>query len=275
MTDPETRDTILESVARSIAEENPAGPTFSEAMAHARQAGARIGDTSGFEPWLVKTKLETRSHAIKQRLEEEFWKGVEQGEAPKPKLETVYKGIRIFRSGEGYSTSLEPETIHDTAKDAKRFIDAQRKNPKLKVTDRALRYRANATPPAGPRLCAFCGTNQRVEVGHLDGHEENGEPENLIWTCRSCNVLHANTLRQAGYGRLTHQYNPSSAGAQTYRQYALALLSLKGESDAMTMPAAIEMIHATSQDQRSRFSREIWRLRRRHYGSTGVYRRTA
>ena len=111
------------------ARQNPAGPTFSQAMQLARQAGARIGDTSGFEPWLVKAKLETRSHAVKQRLEEEFWKGVEQGEAPKPKLESVYKGVRIFRSGEGFSTSLEPETIHDTRQDAKRFIDAQR-NPK-------------------------------------------------------------------------------------------------------------------------------------------------
>jgi hypothetical protein len=27
-----------------------------------------------------------------------------------------------------------------------------------------------------------------VEVGHLDGHEENTEPENLIWNRRACNL---------------------------------------------------------------------------------------
>ena len=27
-----------------------------------------------------------------------------------------------------------------------------------------------------------------VEVGHLDGHEENTGPENLIWNCRACNT---------------------------------------------------------------------------------------
>ena len=29
-----------------------------------------------------------------------------------------------------------------------------------------------------------------------------------MWTCRSCNILTANTLRTAGLGRLTVQYNP-------------------------------------------------------------------
>jgi hypothetical protein len=284
LTDVETRDQTMESVARSLAEQNPAGPTFSEAMTMARQAGARIGDTSGFDPWLVKAKLQTRSPLVRSRLQEQFDSGVEQGEVPQAKPTSTYKGVTIFHSGEGFSTSLDPGSIHDTLKDAKRFIDAQnnpatpwwkRSNPRLEVTDRAFRYRANATPPPGPKLCAFCGTNRKLQVGHVDGHEENNEPENKIWTCRSCNMLHANTLRAAGIGRLTRQYNPAARGAETYRQYALALMSMKGESDAMTVPAAIEMVHATSADQRSRFSREIWRLRRRHYGSTGMYRRSA
>jgi hypothetical protein len=276
LTNPNLRDEILESVARSMAEQNPAGPTFSEAMVAARQAGARIGDTSGFEPWLVKAKLDKRSPQIRSRLEREFWRGVEEGDNRTAQAPSFgYKGTRIFRVGDGYQVSIDPDSRFDSLKDAKRFVDAQRRNPQLHLTDRAYRYRANANPPIGPKLCAFCGTNQQVQIGHVDGHEENDRPENLIWTCRSCNMLHANTLRASGYGRLTRQYNPAARGAESYRQYALALLTMKGESDAMTVPAAVEMVHATSADDRSRFSREIWRLRRRHYGHTGAYRRTA
>lgn len=256
-------------------EENPAGPTFSQAMVAARQAGARIGDTSGFEPWLVKAQLDTRGPQVRSRLEREFWRGVEEGEGRTETSSFEYKGATIYRLADGYQVSIDPDSRFDSLKDAKQFVDAQRRNPKLQLTDRAYRYRANSHPPSDPKLCAFCGTNRQVQVGHVDGHEENGEPENLIWTCRSCNMLHANTLRAAGYGRLTRQYNPAARGAESYRQYALALLSMKGESDAMSVPTAVEMVHATSADDRSRFSREIWRLRRRHYGHTGVYRRTA
>jgi hypothetical protein len=260
---------------RHLAVENPAGPTFSEAMVAARQAGARIGDTSGFEPWLIRQKLDTRGPQILEKLRTEFWKGVETGEAPKESAgpEQIYHGAKIRKTTAGWMTNIDPASVFDDLRQVKQFIDAQQRNPRL--TDRAFRYRANARPPVGPKQCAFCGTKQQIQVGHVDGHEENDEPENLIWTCRSCNMLHANTLRAAGYGRLTRQYNPAARGAETYKQYALALMSMKGESDAMTLPAAVEMVHATSADDRSRFSREIWRLRRRHYGHTGVYRRTA
>jgi hypothetical protein len=270
--------------------ENPVGPTFSEAMTMARQAGARIGDTSGFEPWLVKAKLDTRSHQIRQALEEKFWEGVEHGGPAQPKLmKAAYHGIKIWKDAQGvWRTSLEPESEFDSYRDAKGFIDTQRKNPKLQLTDRAYRYRANANPPPGPKRCAFCWTDKQIQVGHLDGHEENDELENLIWTCRSCNALHANTLRAAGYGRLTRQYNPKDRGAESYRQYALAVDSVQrrdkktgalmgwgGKGRPMEVGAAIAMIRATPPEARARFSREIWRLRRRHYGHTGVYRRTA
>lgn len=56
------------------------------------------------------------------------------------------------------------------------------------VTDRALRYRANTHPPPGPRVCALCGSTRNVEIGHVNGREEDGSPTNLIWTCRACNV---------------------------------------------------------------------------------------
>jgi hypothetical protein len=39
-------------------------------------------------------------------------------------------------------------------------------------------------------------------------------------------------------------------------------MSMKGESDAMSVPAAVEMIWATSPTKRSEFAREIWARRR-------------
>jgi len=142
------------------------------------------------------------------------------------------------------------------------------------VTDRALRYRANATPPPKPKLCGFCGSNQQIQIGHVNGHEEDGEPENLIWTCRSCNQIHANTLRAFGLGRLTKQYNPA-AGAANIFQYSMAVDSIQrrdpktgalmgwgGKSRPMDVGKAVAMIRATPPSDRSRFAREIWRHRK-------------
>ena len=76
------------------------------------------------------------------------------------------------------------------------------------VSDRALRYRANRTPPPGERRCAFCGSTRTVEVGHVDGFEENTAPYNLTWTCRSCNTTMGVVFKRAGLGRRTRQFNP-------------------------------------------------------------------
>jgi len=100
-----------------------------------------------------------------------------------------------------------------------------------------------------------------VEVGHLDGHEENSEPENLIWNCRSCNTRLGVVFRDLGIGRRTRQFNPSQ-GAESLGQWLTAVLSMKGESDAMSVPAAVEMIRATLPDRRSEFAQEIWERRR-------------
>lgn len=137
------------------------------------------------------------------------------------------------------------------------------------ITDRALRYRANATPPEGPKQCAFCGSRENVEVGHLDGHEENTDPSNLIWTCRSCNVLSANTLRAAGLGRKTRQYNPKGKGAKSVSQWALALMSMRGQSDAMSVKDALDMVYSTPPEKRSDYNRQLWRTRKQRYGSSG------
>jgi hypothetical protein len=140
--------------------------------------------------------------------------------------------------------------------------EAQKQNPTIGVTDRALRYRAVNAAPEGPKRCVLCGhPRKRVEVGHVNGYEEDTTPENLFWTCRSCNVLAANAMRRAGVGRLTHQYNPAG-GAKSVGQWLTAVTSMKGESDAMSVPDAVAMIHATSAAKRSEYAREIWSLRK-------------
>jgi hypothetical protein len=95
----------------------------------------------------------------------------------------------------------------------------------------------------------------------VNGHEEDSEPRNLIWTCRSCNVKSANTLRKAGLGRLTRQYNPAG-GAETLGAWMNAVSSIKGEGGTMAIPEAVAMIHATSPAKRSEFANEIWGKRR-------------
>jgi hypothetical protein len=39
---------------------------------------------------------------------------------------------------------------------------------------------------------------------------------------------------------------------------------MKGQSDQMPVDAAVAMIHATPPEARSRFAKEIWRLRKAH-----------
>jgi hypothetical protein len=101
----------------------------------------------------------------------------------------------------------------------------------------------------------------------VNGREEDSAPANLVWTCRPCNVRCGNTLRNAGIGRRTRQYNPSeeaSQGARSLGQWLTAVLSMKGESREMSVPAAVAMIRATPPERRSQFASEIWARRRAH-----------
>jgi hypothetical protein len=115
---------------RRVGVENPAGPTFHEAMVAAKSAGARIGDTSGFEPWLVKAKLDQRSPQVVEALRGEFWRGVEQGESPAAKGQATHRGIKIWKTAEGWKTAVEPESLFDSYREAKEFVEAQARNPR-------------------------------------------------------------------------------------------------------------------------------------------------
>ena len=71
-------------------------------------------------------------------------------------------------------------------------------------------------------------------------------------------------MKHHGMGRRTRQYNPRGEGAQTLAQWMAAVMSMRGESDRMSVSDAVAMIHATPASDRSHFAREIWRLRREH-----------
>lgn len=99
--------------------------------------------------------------------------------------------------------------------------------PATKITDRAKRYRANALVPEGPKVCMMCGSTSDLGVDHLDGFEENLEPENLWWLCRSCNQLKSAVYLEHGMGRRTVQYNPGFlqrlfGPKETYRVHGAA-----------------------------------------------------
>jgi len=80
-----------------------------------------------------------------------------------------------------------------------------------------------------------------------------------------------NTLRRAGLGRLTRQYNPAaSAGAENLGAWMNAVMSIKGDPGGnMPVRDAVALIHATPPEQRSAFAREIWNIRKRRHGASG------
>ena len=105
-------------------------------------------------------------------------------------------------------------------------------------------------------------------VAHIDGDESNMAPLNLGLTCRSCNAKVAHVMKSCGMGRRTKQFNPRGQGAKSLGQWMAAVMSMKGESDQMSVSDAVDRIHATPAEDRSHFAREIWRLRREH-GAAG------
>jgi hypothetical protein len=59
------------------------------------------------------------------------------------------------------------------------------------------------------------------------GHEENTEPENLIWNWRACNTRLGVVFKDLGIGRRTRQFSPGE-GAKSLGQWLTAVMSMKG-----------------------------------------------
>lgn len=85
----------------------------------------------------------------------------------------------------------------------------------------------------------------------------------MIFSCRRCNTRVGLVMARASMGRRTRQLNPQAQGAKSLGQWLTAVLSMKGQSDAMDTAAAVEMIRATPPERRSEFAQKIWEIRRR------------
>lgn len=142
------------------------------------------------------------------------------------------------------------------------------RRPAAAITDRAKRYRANRDIAAPSRHCHYCGRTPRqagpLMVDHIDGNETHGNPENLTWSCRSCNTKKGGVFRRAGRGKPTRQYNSAkpAAGARSLGQWIQAVMAMRGESSTMSVPAAVALVQATPPARRSEFAAEIWARRR-------------
>jgi hypothetical protein len=134
------------------------------------------------------------------------------------------------------------------------------------ITDRAKRYRARRNAPAESKRCYFCGRPNPSDVEHIDGNEANDDPTNLAWSCRSCNTTKGAHFAAKGRGIRTRQFNPSKkksgSGAKSLSQYLTAVMTLKGQSDAMSLTDAINLVHNTPAADRSKFAGEIWSKRK-------------
>jgi hypothetical protein len=100
--------------------------------------------------------------------------------------------------------------------------------PASQITDRAKRYRAHRNPPPGPKRCNFCASRRNVDIDHISGNEAEGEQENLIWLCRSCNSTKAVIQARNRIGVRTAQYNPQeNPGFSAFVHAAAVLLGLR------------------------------------------------
>jgi hypothetical protein len=141
------------------------------------------------------------------------------------------------------------------------------------ITDRAKRYRAHRNPPAGPKVCARCGSKRNILIDHKDGNESNGARRNLQWLCKTCNAVKAVEQIRAGIGVRTRQYNP----VPTYAQYAWAVATHTGRQYVRGRgfsqgdhDEAGAIIHATPPELRSEYARRFASSRRKRRAADAV-----
>jgi hypothetical protein len=128
--------------------------------------------------------------------------------------------------------------------------------PASQITDRAKRYRANASRPPGPRLCNFCASRKNVDVDHISGNEAEGEAENLMYLCRSCNTRKAVIQARNRIGVRTAQYNPQPKTSFREFQHSAAVLIGLRRGNAGDATA---LIRSTSPAKRAEYAARIAR----------------
>ena len=146
------------------------------------------------------------------------------------------------------------------------------------LTDRAKRYRANRKDvrPGAPKQCGFCGSRRNVGVHHITGEEDDGEPENLMWACKSCNSTIAVIMKRHGIGRRVEQYNPRRVAGLSKRTqmdaYGNAIKVMRGKFEG-NISHAMQTIRATPSSVRSAYTRRTWPTRKQIYGPSGRQRK--
>lgn len=127
--------------------------------------------------------------------------------------------------------------------------------PVRSITDRAKRYRAQQNRPRGKKLCNFCGSRKNVDVDHITGNESDGEPDNLIYLCRPCNVRKGIVQARNKIGVRTVQFNPLPRSVSfTEFQNSAAILMGVRKGDAARATAAVR---ATSPAKRAEFGERM------------------
>jgi hypothetical protein len=128
--------------------------------------------------------------------------------------------------------------------------------PAGQITDRAKRYRAHRNRPAGPKRCTLCSSRRNVDIDHITGDEADGEPENLMWLCRPCNVRKAILQQRNRIGVRTRQYNPRRApGFKEFRNAGMILTGLSPGNVA----EATAVIYQTPPEKRLEYAERIER----------------
>jgi len=127
--------------------------------------------------------------------------------------------------------------------------------PASQITDRAKRYRARRNSPPGRKICNFCASRKNIDVDHITGDESEGDPENLMYLCRSCNARKAVTQARNRIGVRTIQYNPGPKppSFREFQHYAAVLLGIRPGSAEV----ATAQIRATPPEKRAEYAARI------------------
>ena len=148
--------------------------------------------------------------------------------------------------------------------------------PAEQITDRAKRYRAHHpdVTPGPPKQCGFCGSRRNVVPHHITGNEADGEKQNLMWACKSCNGAVAHVMRKNGLGKKTRQFNPAkkrgriSGTEAQLRAYNFAILVMRGKAEG-DVQKAMQTIYSTPASVRSTYTKRSWPTRKERYGPSG------
>jgi hypothetical protein len=145
------------------------------------------------------------------------------------------------------------------------------RKPVAQITDRAKRYRAHhpSVRPSAPKQCGFCGSKRNVVPHHINGRENDGSADNLMWACKKCNTAIGFKMRKAKLGTLTRQYNPAKFSKSfQMKAYGDAIKVMRGTFEG-DVAKAVAAIRQTPRDIRSAYTARSWPVRRQIYGSSG------